>query len=200
MWSWLWETLLPYNIIGKVYIHYELSTSIILKYRINNPLIVEVIFQAKLWHICWLELLQCEDLLLFFVINNSRWQKSLWVWTASRTKVDLNVCFSHRLVKKKLSTESVVFKIVLKCYIILSPFCISLPDDPPSCDILQHVTQGKENPPHSFQLAGCFRHWVLVQDLLLHTQSSIVLFGIRVKKIIHGQKGKSLVSWQKNDT
>lgn len=77
-------------------------------------------------------------------------------------------------MNKKLSTESVVYiKIVLKCYIIFSPFSISLPNDPSSCDILQHVTQGKENPPHSFQLAGCFRHWVLVQDLLLHTQTHI---------------------------
>lgn len=48
---------------------------------------------------------------------------------------------------------------------------LPLPDDPPSCDILQHVTQSEEDPPHSFQLAGCFRHRVLVQDLLLHTQT-----------------------------
>ncbi len=57
-------------------------------------------------------------------------------------------------------------------YYYFFPTMRPLPDDPPSCDILQHVTQSEEDPPHSFQLAGCFRHRVLVQDLLLQTQTN----------------------------
>lgn len=48
---------------------------------------------------------------------------------------------------------------------------IVLPEDLPSSHILQHITQCKKDPSHSFQLAGGRRHRVLVQDLLLDTQN-----------------------------
>lgn len=68
-----------------------------------------------------------------------------------------------------------------------------LPDDPPACDILQHVTQSDEDPPHSFQLAGCSRHRVLVQDFLLQTQTaaSLSIETNSIVKIAHAaQRGK----------
>lgn len=46
-----------------------------------------------------------------------------------------------------------------------------LPDDLPTRDILQHVTQRQEDSSHSFQLGGCVGHWILVPNLLLSTKT-----------------------------
>lgn len=45
-------------------------------------LIVSVIFQAGMFNIYWIQLLKCEDLVLFFVINGSNWTA---VWTREAT-------------------------------------------------------------------------------------------------------------------
>lgn len=71
--------------------------------------------------------------------------------------MDFNLFYSYWLMIKN-STWS-------------SSMLLLLPDYLPSCDILQHVTQCEEDPPDSFELARRFRHRVLVQDLLLQTQT-----------------------------
>ena len=41
---------------------------------VDNRLIVSVVFQVKMSNICWFELFKYEDLLLFFIIYESKFR------------------------------------------------------------------------------------------------------------------------------
>ena len=62
----------------------SIKRSVITNY-FDYPLLVQVSFKANMSNICWFQLLKREDLLLLFVIYDSKW-KVFRFWTVGWTK------------------------------------------------------------------------------------------------------------------